>query len=106
MLEEAPATMETVVHLPETDQARSIKEVVSALQDQGLNPKHDLKDWGDWINLPPHATVISIASERGLTRSATIEYAEGEDDDLEIPIISAFREMGWYGSDEDGEYRL
>ncbi|MDC1448317.1 hypothetical protein N8218_01550 [bacterium] len=35
-----------------------------------------------------------------------IEYAEGEDDSLEIPIITAFRDLGWHGTDEDGEYRL
>ena len=98
--------METVLHLPETEKACSIKQVVLALHDQGLDPKHDKKDWGDWINLPPHGTVISIASERGLTRSATIEFAEGEGDRLEIPLITAFRELGWYGIDEDGEYRL
>ncbi len=98
--------METRVHLPETKKAASIKEVVSALQSQGLEPKHDKKDWGDWINLPPHKTVISIESERGMTSQATIEYADGEDDQLEIPIITAFRELGWYGTDEDGEYQL
>jgi len=98
--------METVLHRPETEKACSIKEVVSALHEQGLVPRHDKKNWGDWIHLAPNATVISIASERGLTRSATIEYAEGEDDHLEIPIITAFRELGWYGMDEDGEYRL
>ncbi len=98
--------METRVHLPETEKPSAIKEVVSALCEQGLNAKHDKKDWGDWINLPPHKTVISIESLRGLASSATIEYADGEDDTLEIPIITAFRELGWYGTDEDGEYRL
>lgn len=98
--------METILHLPEFEKACSIKQVVSSLHDQGLDPNHDKKDWGDWINLPPNKTVISIASERGLTRFATIEFAEGEDDHLEIPIITAFRELGWYGMDEDGEYRL
>lgn len=99
-------TMETCVHLPETEKLSSIKEVISALQGQGFTPHHDRKDWGDWINLPPHQTVISIESINGMTGSATIEYAEGEDDDLEIPIITAFRELGWFGTDEDGEYRL
>ena len=98
--------METKVHLPETEKPSSIKSVISALHDQGLDPKHDKKDWGDWIYLPPHQTVISIESMRGMTTSATIEYADGEDDSLEIPIITAFRELGWYGTDEDGEYRL
>jgi len=41
-----------------------------------------------------------------MTSLATIEYAEGEDDTLEIPIITAFRGLGWYGTDEDGEYLL
>jgi hypothetical protein len=98
--------METRVHLPETEKPSSIKHVISALSDQGLEPKHDKKDWGDWINLPPYKTVISIESINGMTSSATIEYAEGEDDVLEIPIISAFRDLGWYGTDEDGEYLL
>ena len=98
--------METKVHLPETEKPSSIKAVISALHDQGLDPQHDKRDWGDWINLPPHKTVISIESMRGMTTSATIEYADGEDDALEIPIITAFRELGWYGTDEDGEYRL
>ena len=106
MLCVAHSEMETVLHIPETDKASSIQQVVSSLHDQGLEPKHDKKDWGDWINLPPNKTVISISSERGMTRSATIEFAEGEDDHLEIPIITAFRELGWYGTDEDGEYQL
>lgn len=98
--------METRVHLPSDKKPSSIKHVVSALNDQGLHPQHDRKDWGDWIHLPPNKTVISIESINGMTSSATIEYAEGEDDHLEIPIITAFRELGWYGTDEDGEYQL
>jgi len=96
--------METVVHIPETNKASSIIEVVAALKEYGLKAVHDKKDWGDWINLTGEKTVISIESERGMSRKATIEYAEGEDDHLEIPIISAFREL--FGTDEDGEYRL
>ena len=98
--------MEFVHHPAATEKASSIKQVVSALQDADLEAQHDKKDWGDWINLPPNKTVISIASERGMARSATVEYAEGEDDHLEIPIITAFRDLGWYGTDEDGEYQL
>jgi hypothetical protein len=101
-----PTHMETVVHIPETNKASSIIEVVAALKEYGLKGVHDKKDWGDWINLTGEKTVISIESERGMSRKATIEYAEGEDDHLEIPIISAFRELGWFGTDEDGEYRL
>lgn len=98
--------METRVHLPSTKSSSSIVEVVSKLTEQGLKAVHDKKDWGDWINFEGQQTVISIESERGMSSQATIEYAEGEDDHLEIPIISAFRELGWYGTDEDGEYRL
>ncbi len=98
--------METVVHLPEHETPSAITEVLQALQTQGLKPKHDKKNWGDWIHLQTFKTVISIESMRGLTRSATIEYAEGEDDALELKIISAFRELKWYGTDEDGEYLL
>ncbi|MGJ8697425.1 MAG: hypothetical protein ACSHYF_14000 [Verrucomicrobiaceae bacterium] len=98
--------METRVHLPATEKPSSIIEVVAALKEYNLKAVHDKKDWGDWINFEGEKTVISIESERGMSSQATIEYAEGEDDHLEIPIISAFRELGWYGTDEDGEYRL
>jgi len=98
--------METRVHIPETEKPSTIAAVVSALQEAGLKAVHDKKDWGDWINIEAKKTVISIESDNGKTSSATIEYAEGEDDTLEIPIITAFRDLGWYGTDEDGEYRL
>ena len=98
--------METRVHLPPTETPSSIVEVVSKLKEQGLKATHNKKDWGDWIHFEGQQTVISIESERGLSSRATIEYAEGEDDHLEIPIITAFRELDWYSSDEDGEYRL
>jgi len=35
--------METRVHLPETEKPSSIKHVISALNDQSLEPKHDKK---------------------------------------------------------------
>lgn len=105
-LHRTQSTMETRVHLPSTQSPSSIVEVVSKLIEHGLKAKLDKQDWGDWINFEGHQTVISIESERGMSSQATIEYAEGEDDNLEIPIISAFRELGWYGTDEDGEYQL
>jgi len=98
--------METQVHLPEFETPSAITEVLQALRDQKLKPRHDKRDWGDWLHLQGYQTVISIESMRGLTRSATIEFAEGEDDALELKLISAFRSLGWYGSDEDGEYQL
>jgi len=98
--------METLVHLPEFETPSAIAEVLQALKSEKLKPRHDKKDWGDWIHFEGFKTVISIESMRGLTRSATIEYAEGEDDLLEIKMIAAFRCLGWYGTDEDGEYRL
>ena len=72
--------METVVHIPETNKASSIIEVVAALKEYDLKAVHDKKDWGDWINLTGEKTVISIESERGMSRKATIEYAEGDID--------------------------
>ncbi len=98
--------METRVHLPEFETPSSITEVLAALKNQKLNPKHDKKDWGDWIHLQGYQTVISIESMRGLAKSATLEFAEGEDDALEASLIAAFRSLGWYGMDEDGEYPL
>jgi len=98
--------METRLHLPEFETPSAITEVLSALKSQKLVPKHDKKDWGDWIYLKGYQTVISIESMRGLAKSATLEFAEGEDDALELKLIAAFRSLGWYGTDEDGEYPL
>ncbi len=98
--------MEVRLHLPEFETPSAITEVLSALKSQKLNPKHEKKDWGDWIHFKGYKTVISIESMRGLARSATLEFAEGEDDELELKFIAAFRSLGWYGTDEDGEYQL
>ena len=98
--------METRVHLPDNETPSAITEVMQALRNEKLKPRHDKKSWGDWIHFEGYQTVISIESMRGLARSATIEYAEGEDDDLELKMISAFRSLKWYGMDEDGEYLL
>jgi hypothetical protein len=98
--------METVVHLPESEDPCTIREVLDALRKQKLEPRHDSKNWGDWIHLEGFRTVISIESMRGLTRSATIEHAEDEVNDPSPAILKAFGKLGWYGMDEDGEYPL
>lgn len=98
--------METCLHLPESESPSSISEVVSALRDQGFAARHDKKNWGDWIALAGCETVISIESMRGLTRMATIEGSDSDDEDVETRILATFRTLGWFGSDEDGEYRL
>lgn len=97
--------METRVHLPDSEPPATIREVVGALKKQKLVAKHDKQSWGDWINFENKQTVISIESMRGLTTSATIEEAEGEDDTF-ASIIAAFRKLGWHGEDEDGSYAL
>ena len=98
--------METCLHLPESEPPSSISEVVNALRTQGFEARHDKKTWGDWIALAGCETVISIESMRGLTRMATIEGSDTDDEDFEPRILTTFRSLGWFGSDEDGEYRL
>lgn len=97
--------METRVLLPEGEAPATIKEVVLALQAQKLSVRHDKKNWGDWLVFEAAETVVSIESNRGLTSSATIEEAEGEED-LNLAIVAAFRKLGWEGEDEDGRYPL
>ncbi|MBT8044091.1 MAG: hypothetical protein KJO79_03990 [Verrucomicrobiae bacterium] len=98
--------METRVHVPDMEPPSSITEVMVALRSQKLEPKHDKKDWGDWISFPGKQTVISIESMRGLASSATIEHAEADGDDINMKILAAFGKLGWMGSDEEGEFRL
>ncbi len=97
--------METRVMVAEDEPPVAIKEVVLALKEQKLKVQHDRQNWGDWIIFENYQTVISIESVRGLSRSAVIEVAEGEDE-LVGRIIGAFRKLGWDGEDEDGRYRL
>lgn len=97
--------METRVHLPDSEAPATIREVVAALKKQKLVAKHDKQSWGDWINFEDKQTVIAIESIGGLTTSATIEEAEGEDD-VHAACIAAFRKLGWNGEDEDGPYPL
>ena len=73
--------METRVHLPDMEPPASITEVILALRSKKLEPKHEKKDWGDWITFPDMQTVISIESMRGLASSATVEHAEEDGDE-------------------------
>lgn len=98
--------METRVYVPEMDPPSSISEVMVALRSKQLEPKHEKKDWGDWITFSGKQTVISIESMRGLASSATIEHAEEDGDEINLKILSAFAKIGWMGLDEEGEFRL
>lgn len=97
--------MELRVILPEQEPAQTLKEIVSALRSAKLKPDLRNKDWGDWIYFEDQATVISIASTRGLSSSATIEY-EDVDWDFVQKILKTFSKKGWLGDDEDGPYPL
>ena len=99
--------METLLQLPEEEAPSTLSEVLSALRKQDLEPRHEKKSWGDWIHLEGYTTVISIESNRGLSRSATIEHGEGEEQEEPIPsIFRAFGHIGWRGIDDDGEFEL
>ena len=98
--------METRVHLPDMEPPSSITEVVLALRSQKLEPKHEKKDWGDWITFSGKQSVISIESMRGLASSATVEHAEEDGEDINMKILAAFAKLGWMGSDDEGEFRL
>lgn len=98
--------METQVILPDSEPPCTIREVVAALDKAKLKARHEAKSWGDWIYLEGHRTVISIESMRGLTGSATIEHAEGEEQAPGQAILKAFCNLGWLGIDEDGPYPL
>ena len=94
------------MHLPDMEPPSSISEVVVALRSQKLEPKHEKKDWGDWITFPGKQSVISIESMRGLASSATVEHAEEDGEDINMKILAAFAKLGWMGSDDEGEFRL
>lgn len=99
--------METVVHLPESEPPSTIKEVLAALRKAELEPRHEAKNWGDWIHLEGFRTVISIESNRGLTSSATIEHGDEEEEGEPVDsILQAFGSLGWFGVDDDGEFPL
>ena len=98
--------METPLHLPEEESPSSITEVLNALRQQKFEARHDKKAWGDWIQLAGCQTVISIESNRGLSRMATVETSEDDEEEILERILAAFVKLGWYGSDEDGPYPL
>ncbi|MCU0795972.1 MAG: hypothetical protein MUF31_08570 [Akkermansiaceae bacterium] len=98
--------METQVRPSPEDQLATIAEVLAALRKEGLEVRHEAKNWGDWIHIVGSDTVISIDSNRGLTGSATIEHSEDENDDAIPCIHRAFAALGWVGIDDDGEFSL
>jgi len=98
--------METVLQLPDTEDPCTIRDVLDALRKEKLSPRHESKNWGDWIHLEGCSTVISIESMRGLTSSATVEHGEDEREDPSPAIFRAFGKLGWVGIGEDGEFPL
>jgi hypothetical protein len=99
--------MDTQIKLPESEPPTTMNEILEALRKEHLEPRHEAKTWGDWIYLSGFRTVISIESNRGLSRSATLEHGEGEEEAEPIPsILRAFGSLGWNGIDQDGEYPL
>lgn len=99
--------METQLQLSDSSSPTTLKEVLEALKKQHLDPRLESKAWGDWIYLDGYNSVISIESNRGLSSSATIEHAEGEEDgEIVQCIYRAFKKLGWHGVDDDGEFTL
>ena len=99
--------METVLQLPESETPTTLTEVVAALKKQYLKAHLQTKTWGDWIYFDDYRTVISIESMRGLSSSATIEHAEGEETGEPITsIYRAFGTLGWHGIDAEGQFPL
>ena len=99
--------METLLQLSDSSAPSTIKEVLDALKKQHLEPRLESKAWGDWIYLEGYKSVISIESHRGLSSSATVEHAEGEEHgELAQCIFRAFGKLGWHGVDDDGEFSL
>lgn len=99
--------METNLRVPDHTPPSTLVEILAALRKEHLDPQHEAKSWGDWINLECYNTVISIEVNHGLSGSATIEHGEGEEDGEPIDsILRAFSKLGWHGVDEDGEYPL
>lgn len=99
--------METNLRIPDHMPPSTLVEILAALRKEHLDPRHEAKSWGDWINLECYNTVISIEVNHGLSSSATIEHGEGEEEGEPInSILRAFGKLGWHGMDEDGEYPL
>lgn len=99
--------METLLKLPDSKPPSTLKEVLDSLRKEHIEPRLESKAWGDWIYIEGYNSVISIESNRGLSSSATIEHAEGEEaDELVQCIYRAFARLGWHGIDDDGEFTL
>jgi hypothetical protein len=98
--------MEMVLTIRENALPSTLRSVLAALRSQKLTVSHVAKNWGDWIHLEGCETVISIEVVRGLTSTATIEYAEDDSEDILPAIQRAFHKLGWVGMDEEGEYSL
>jgi hypothetical protein len=99
--------METLLKLSDTSAPSNLTEVLASLKKEHLDPRLESKAWGDWIYLDGYRTVISIESNRGLSSSATIEYAEDEEGgEFVLCIHRAFARLGWHGVDDDGEFPL
>ena len=99
--------METVLKLSETETPNTLNEVIASLAKEHLEPRLESKAWGDWIYLGSYKSVIAIESNNGLSSSATVEHAEGEEDgEIVKCIYRAFGRLGWHGIDEDGEFSL
>jgi hypothetical protein len=99
--------METLLQLSDSSAPSTLKEVLDSLKKQHLEPRLESKAWGDWIYLDGYNSVISIESNCGLSSSATIEHAEGEEDgEIVQCILRAFKKLGWHGVDDDGEFSL
>lgn len=99
--------METLLLLSNTTAPSTLNEVLDSLKKEHLDPRLESKAWGDWIYLNGYKSVISIESNRGLSSSATIEHAEGEEGgELVQCIHRAFARLGWHGMGADGEFDL
>ncbi len=99
--------METQLQLTDVSDPSTLKDVLDSLKKEHFEPRLESKAWGDWIYLEGYNSVISIESNHGLSTSATIEHAEGEEDGEFIQCIyRAFARLGWHGVDEDGEFTL
>jgi len=100
-------SMETLLQLPGSSEPSTLAEVLNSLKKEHLEPRLESKAWGDWIYLDGYNSVISIESNRGLSSSATIEHADGEEDGEFVQCIHrAFARLGWHGVDEDGVFPL
>lgn len=99
--------METLLKLSDSKTPSTLDEVLNSLKKEHFEPRLESKAWGDWIYLDGYSSVISIESNRGLSSSATVEHAEGEEDGEFVQCIyRAFGRLGWHGIDDDGEFTL